>query len=93
MPPAVAGARDMQVIKVWKKKAKVRVRLPSPYIPSEEQGLRLFEALKGSAQEKIFERDEDDVDFAFDGVGELVSLVMLLFVAVWSGLQEGHRRW
>ena len=67
----------MQVIKVWTTKAYVCVRLSVPYILPEEQGLRLWEAYKGSKQEKISDRDHDDVYFAPHGMDNIVFLLLL----------------
>ena len=58
--PSYDGSRDPVAIKRWKKEVKVWVKLSAPYLPPDEQGLRLWQALKGRAQEKVYERDDED---------------------------------
>ena len=77
--PSYDGSRDLQIIKKWKKKVKVWIQLSSPYIPAEEQGLRLWQALKGDGQRRIHERDDDDLYFAENGVEVLIATVEQMF--------------
>ena len=77
--PAFDGSRDPSAIKLWNKKVRVWQRLSGPYLPPEEQGLRLWEALKGSAQEKVFDRDDEHLYFALDGVDVLLKVIDSIF--------------
>ena len=77
--PSYDGSRDPQIIKKWRKEVKVWIKLSSPYIPPEEQGLRLWQALKGDGQRKIHERDDDDLYFAENGVEVLIATIEHMF--------------
>ena len=77
--PSYDGSRDPVVIKRWKKEVKVWVKLSAPYLPPDEQGLRLWQALKGKAQEKIYERDDEDTYSVENGVQVLVATIDSLF--------------
>ena len=77
--PSYDGSRDPAVIKRWKKEVKVWLKLSAPYLPAAEQGLRLWQALKGQAQEKFLERDDEDLYFADDGVQALIAAIDQVF--------------
>ena len=77
--PAYDGSRDPAVTKLWKKKVRAWVLLSSPDFPPEEQGLRLWEALKGDAQQKILDRDDEELYYAEDGVQVLISTIEAIF--------------
>ena len=66
-------------MKLWKKRVKVWQRLSKPYMPPEEQGLRLWEALRGAAQTKVYERDDEERHFTQDGVELLIQTLESIF--------------
>ena len=77
--PSYEGSRDPAVIRRWKKEVKVWLNLSAPYIPAEEQRLLLWQALKGSAQQKVYARDDDDIYFAPNGVEVVISTIDPIF--------------
>ena len=79
MAPSYDGSTDPATIKLWKKRVQVWVCLAAADMPPEELGLRLWEALRGEAQRKIFDRDDEERYFHAEGVTRLIAEVDSIF--------------
>ncbi len=73
--PVFSGSRDPKVIEVFRRRVRVWKKLALPYMPIEEMGLRLWEALDGKASEKTHAEDNEMDHFAADGCDKVLERI------------------
>jgi hypothetical protein len=73
--PTYDGTKDPKVIESYRRKVAVWQRMATPYMPINEMGLRLWDALTGQAAALIHDEDTWDQFDHKDGVARLLGRV------------------